>query len=85
MPVAKYLKLTQSSLDIANKFSVSLGDKTFENVKQLEKALKASCLYRWIKHVDKDIYNLRQLIINLEEAQEAPLPEAQKMGILRGR
>ena len=45
VPVAKYLKLTQSSLDIANKFSVSLGDKTFENVNQLEKALKASCLY----------------------------------------
>ena len=45
VPVAKYLKLTQSSLDIANKFCVSLGDKTFENVNQLEKALKASCLY----------------------------------------
>ena len=36
LPVAKYLKLTQSSLDIANKFSVSLGDKTFENVNQLK-------------------------------------------------
>ena len=45
VPVAKYLKLTQSSLDIANKYCVSLGDKTFENVNQLEKALKASCLY----------------------------------------
>ena len=44
VPVAKYLKLTQSSLDIANKFSVSLGDKMFENVNHLEKALKASCL-----------------------------------------
>ena len=33
--------------------------------------------------VDKDIYNLRQLITNLEDAQEAPLPEAQKMGVLR--
>ena len=172
MPVAKYLKLTQSSLDIANKFSVSLGEKTFENVNQLEKALKASCLYtladrsrlqpvgiprntiieeddcfeyhsdnsatltlfstiikpdmnhliikalengsatelyliikeyfkghkhhhigfarnalhhcKFTHHVNKDIYNLRQLITNLEEAQEAPLPEAQKMGILRG-
>ena len=45
VPVAKYLKLTQSSLNIVNKFSVSLGDKTFENVNQLGKALKASCLY----------------------------------------
>ena len=43
--VAKYLKLTQASLDIAFKFCVSLGDKTFENVNQLKKALKASCLY----------------------------------------
>ena len=34
--------------------------------------------------MDKDIYNLRQLITNLEEAQEEPLPEAQKMGVLRG-
>ena len=192
MPVAKYLKLTQSSLDIANKFCVSLGDKTFKNVNQLEKALKASCLYtlvdgsrlqpvptpnniggytppsilvvltsqgvprniiieeddcfkyhsdnsatltlfstmiepdmhhliikalenesatelyliikeyfkghkhhhiefarnalhhcKFTQHVVKDIYNLRQLITNLEEAQEARLPEAQKMGVLR--
>ena len=34
--------------------------------------------------MDKDIYNLRQLITNLEEAQEGPLPEAQKMGVLQG-
>ena len=39
---------------------------------------------KFTQHVDKNIYNLRQLITNLEEAQEAPLPEAQKMGILRG-
>ena len=193
VPVAKYIKLTQSSFDIANKFCVSLGDKTFENVDQLEKALKESCLYtladgsclqpvpstnnigghtppsvlvvltsagiprniiieeddyfknhsdnsptltlfstmikpdmnhliikalenesatelyliireyfkghkhhhiefarnalhhcKFTQHVDKDIYNLTQLITNLEEAQEAPLPEAQKMGALRG-
>ena len=193
MPVAKYLKLTQSILDIANKYYVSLGDKTFENVNQLEKALKASYLYtlvdgshlqpvpttnnisgytppsilvvltsagiprniiieeddcfkyhsdnsatltlfstmikpdmhhliikaldnesatelyliikvcsqghkhhhiefarnavhhcKFTQHVDKDIYILRQLITNLEDAQEAPLPEAQKMGVLRG-
>ena len=193
VPVAKYLKLTQSSLDIANKFCVSLGDKTFENVNQLEKALKASCLYtladgsrlqpvpttnniggytppsilvvltsagvprninseeddcfkyqsdnlatltlfsimikpdmnhliikalenesatelylnikeyfkghkhhhiefarsalhycKFTQHVNEDIDNLRQLITNLEEAQEAPLPEAQMMGVLRG-
>ena len=38
VPVAKYLKLAQSSLDIANKFIISIGDKTFENVNQLEKA-----------------------------------------------
>ena len=177
---------------MANKFCVSLGDKTFENVNQLEKILKASCLYtladgsrlqpvpttnniggytppsilavltsagvprniiieendrlkypsdnsatltlfstmikpdmhhliiealenksatelyliikenfkghkhhhiefahdalhhcKFTQHMDKDIYNLRQLITNLEEAQEAPLPEAQKMGVSR--
>ena len=39
---------------------------------------------KFTQHVDKDIYNLRQLITNLQEAQEAPLPEAQNMGILRG-
>ena len=43
--VAKYLMLTQSSLDIAHKYCLSLGDKTFENVNQLQRALKASCLY----------------------------------------
>ena len=43
--IAKYIKLTQSSVDIANKYSVSLGDTIFENVNQQEKALKASCLY----------------------------------------
>ena len=45
VPVAKYNKLTQSSVDIANKYSVSLGDKIFENVNQLEKALYPSCLF----------------------------------------
>ena len=39
---------------------------------------------KFTQHVDKDIYNLRQMITNLEEAQEAPLPEAQKMDVLRG-
>ena len=36
------------------------------------------------RHEDKDTYNLRQLIINLEEAREAALPEAQKFGVLKG-
>ena len=45
VPIAKYIKLTQSSVDIANKYFVSLGDNAFENVNQLEKASKASCLY----------------------------------------
>ena len=35
---------------------------------------------KFTQHVDKDIYNLRQMITNLEDAQEAPLPE----GVLRG-
>ena len=30
---------------------------------------------KFTQHVDKDIYNLRQLITNLEDAQEAPLPD----------
>ena len=38
-------EIHESSLDIANNFSALLGDKTFENINQLEKALKASCLY----------------------------------------
>ena len=187
VPVATYLKLTQSRIDIANKYCVSLGDN------QLEKALKASCLYtladgsrlqpvpttntmsgstppsilvvltsagipqniiieeddsfkyhsdnlatltlfstmikpdmhhliikalenesatelyliikeyfkghkhhhiefarnalhhcKSTQHFDKEICNVRQLVTNLEEAQKAPLPEAQKMGVLRG-
>ena len=39
---------------------------------------------KFTQYVDKDIYNLRQLITNLEEAQEASLPEDQKMGVLGG-
>ena len=39
---------------------------------------------KFTQHVDKDIYNLRQMITNLEDAQEAPLPEGQKMRVLRG-
>ena len=193
VPLAKYIKLTQISVDIAKKCSVSLGDKTFENLNELKKALRASCLltlaegsrlqpvstvnnvggytpqsilvmsnyegmprniiveeddcfkyhsdnlaaltlitsmvkpdmhhliikavkneeatgvfliimdyfrgqkhhhiefarnalshWKLTQHIDKDISNLRQLIRNLEEAQEALLPEAQKFGILRG-
>ena len=39
---------------------------------------------KFTQHVDKDIYNLRRMITNLEDAQEAPLPEGQKMRVFRG-
>ena len=50
----------------------------------IEFARNALHHYKFTQHVDKDTYNLRQMITNLEDAQEAPLTEAWKMEVLRG-